>query len=258
MAAPPLSIYPLPAFSDNYIWLIQRGSDAVVVDPGDPAVVLRAIAERELTLRAILVTHHHHDHIGGVPALQNKFSLPVIGPADEHIPGCSQRVGDGDTVYIAGVDVSFTVLDVPGHTRGAVAFFGDHLLFSGDTLFAAGCGRLFEGTAEQMHASLSKLAALPADTAVYCGHEYTLNNLRFAAAVEPSNAAIAKRLEHTTTLQQQGLPSLPSTLAMERATNPFLRCDQAAVRAAAERRHGGPLLCANNVFAAIRSWKDQF
>jgi hydroxyacylglutathione hydrolase len=262
-----LLVVPVPAFADNYLWLVVRGRDALVVDPGDAAPIERALAERGLTLRAILLTHHHADHVGGVRALlaaRAGVPIPVYGPAHDGIEGVTRPLREGDRVDIDRPALCFDVLDVPGHTRGHIAYVArphenqPTLLFCGDTLFAAGCGRLFEGTAEQMHASLTKLAALPTETRVYCAHEYTLNNLRFARAVEPDSAALDRRIAEASALRERGEPTIPSTIALERATNPFLRADEANVRAAAERHESGAAASAVATFAALRRWKDTF
>lgn len=258
------AIIPLAAFSDNYIWAIREGVRAAVVDPGDAAPV-RAFLDRErIALSAILVTHHHGDHTGGIVDLLRDRAVPVIGPAREAIPGRTLAVGDGARVEVPGLGLMLDVLDIPGHTAGHVAFvgrdaaWGGPVLFCGDTLFAAGCGRLFEGTAGEMWRSLSALAALPDDTRVYCGHEYTLANLRFAAAVEPSNPAVAERAARERAKRDHGLPTLPSTIAEERRTNPFLRAREARVRAVAEAHAGRRLARDADVFAALRDWKNAF
>jgi hydroxyacylglutathione hydrolase len=255
-------IIPIPAFTDNYIWLLRHGSAAVAVDPGDATPVLAWLAREGLTLTAILATHHHGDHVGGVPALLARFPVPVFGPAHESIPGRTRGIREGDVVTVPGMPVTLTGIDIPGHTAGHIAYFGDvegeHTLFCGDTLFAAGCGRVFEGTPPQMWASLSKLAALPPATRVYCGHEYTLANLRFARAVEPDNADVAARERREQGKRDQGHPTLPSTIGAEHATNPFLRAPVATVRAAAERRAGHPLADDAATFAVLREWKNAF
>ena len=257
-----VTITPIPAFADNYIWTMCQERSAVVVDPGDAAPVLDYLAREGLTLTAILATHHHNDHVGGVPALVHKFSVPVFGPANESIPDRTRALREGDVVDVPGLPVSLRVLDIPGHTAGHIAYFGDvggePSLFCGDTLFAAGCGRLFEGTPQQMWTSLSALAALPEDTRVYCGHEYTLANLRFAQAVEPRNAALWDRQAREEAKRKQGLPTLPSTIALERATNPFLRAPVPEVRAAAEQHAGRPLSGDVETFATLRAWKNAF
>jgi hydroxyacylglutathione hydrolase len=228
-----------------------------VVDPGDAAPVARRLAERGLELADILVTHHHGDHIGGVADLVARTGARVHGPAGEPVGRLDTRLAEGDRVRVLGVD--FDVLDVPGHTRGHIAYHAPsmHALFCGDTLFACGCGRLFEGTAAQMTQSLAKLAALPGDTRVYCAHEYTLANIRFARTVEPGNERLARREAECRALREQGIPTVPSTIGLERETNPFLRCDVAAVRAAARARDP-QATSTTAVFAAIRTWKDGF
>ncbi len=253
-----LEVRGLPAFNDNYIWLIgSAGSRQVaVVDPGDADPVLEAVEREGLEPVAILVTHHHGDHTGGIDELCDRFRLPVYGPALERIPAITHPLGDGDSVQLAGLGLTFSVLATPGHTRGHLCYVGHGALFCGDTLFTAGCGRLFEGSAAQMHASLSRLAALPDDTRVYCAHEYTVANLRFAQVVEPANAAIQTRREEADRLRRQGLPTVPSTLQLEKQTNPFLRCAEPVVIAAAERFAGHPLGDGAAVFGAVRHWKD--
>ena len=221
-----LNLVALPAFTDNYIWMLHDGRDAVVVDPGDAAPVHAALDAQGLQLAAILVTHHHPDHVGGVDALRGRLRGPVYGPAHETIPAPFTPLEGGQSVTVLGQ--RFEVIDVPGHTAGHIAYVqadagAEPLLFCGDTLFSAGCGRLFEGTPAQMVASLAKLNALPAGTRVCCTHEYTLSNLRFAAAVEPANDALAAHTEACRTRREAGQPTLPSTLATERQINPFLR-----------------------------------
>ncbi len=236
----------------------NAGTHVVAVDPGDAAPVLEFLERQDLTLAAILCTHHHADHVGGVIELTRAHSVPVYGPANDAIKGVTDRVREGDTVTLPALGVSFRVLEIPGHTRDHIAYVNDELLFCGDTLFAAGCGRLFEGTPAQMHRSLSRLAALPEATQVYCGHEYTLANLRFALTVEPENRdAIAYR-EQAQALRARGEPTLPSTIGRERRVNPFLRASVPAVRDAVERQTGERLTDDVAVFAAIRRWKDSY
>ncbi len=255
-----LNVSPIPAFNDNYIWLLNLPDSiqAVVVDPGDAEPVLRALAEQELELAAILITHHHADHIGGVDELLLHYDVPVYGPAQESIPSLTHQLNDGDIIHIEALDTHFDVLFIPGHTSGHIAYYGDEKLFCGDTLFAAGCGRLFEGTAAQMHESLSRIASLPSDTQFYCAHEYTTANLNFARAVEPENQDIEMRINHVKQLRQENSPSVPASLATELKTNPFLRSDISSVKLAAENHVGRALNNPVDVFAAVRKWKDNF
>jgi len=254
------TIIPIPAFADNYIWLIHDGRHAAAVDPGDAAPVLAHLDAHGLTLTAILATHHHNDHVGGVRELLERFDVPVFGPANENIPGRTRALREGDAFDVPALGMTLSVLDIPGHTAGHVALFdaAAPLVFCGDTLFAAGCGRLFEGTPAQMWSSLSKLAALPGDTRVYCGHEYTLANLRFAQAVEPRSADLAARVARDGAVRARGEPTVPSTLADERATNPFVRAAVPSVRAAAEAHAGRPLPDPVESFAVLRQWKNEF
>lgn len=253
---------PLPAFSDNYIWMLHDAHAALVVDPGDAAPVLQALHGMGLSLQAILVTHHHGDHVGGVSALREATGAAVYGPAHEPMPEPLTRLGQGDAVSALGL--RFSVIDVPGHTAGHIAYYcaeadGAPLLFCGDTLFSGGCGRLFEGTPAQMQASLDALAALPDDTRVCCAHEYTLSNLKFARAVEPGNAALSEYITRCEALRQAGQPTLPSRMATERAINPFLRTRQASVAQAA--RGFDPRVDPHQpaaVLAALRQWKNEF
>lgn len=252
---------PVPALSDNYIWLVKEPSSQAVaiVDPGEAAPVLQAISDHGYEPAAILITHHHKDHVGGLAEVSERFpEAPVYGPADEHVAGVSHRVGDGGSIDIPALGVRFDVIETPGHTLGHISLHGGGVLLCGDTLFAGGCGRVFEGTHEQMAASLARLAALPGDTRCCCGHEYTLKNLEFARAVEPDNAALAEREQDATTLRQQGRPTVPFELAPELETNPFLRCDQPSVHTAAERHTGRSLVDAVEVFGALREWKNSF
>ena len=257
-----VTIEPITAFKDNYIWCIRAGGRAVVVDPGEAAPVLAALQAAGLRLTGILLTHHHADHIGGVAELVRTLgTVPVYGPADDRITEATVRVRDGDRLVLDALcddGLAFDVLEVPGHTSSHVAFHGHGTLFSGDTLFSVGCGRMFEGTPPQMSASLDRLAALPAETLVFCGHEYTAANIAFARAVEPDNAAIDEWARAVDALRNCGRPSLPSTLRTEVATNPFLRCAEPAVAAAAAAHAGRPLSGPVEVFAELRAWKNTF
>jgi hydroxyacylglutathione hydrolase len=254
-----MQLSALPAFSDNYIWLLHDGSDAVVVDPGDAGPVLTALDAQQLRLKGILVTHHHADHTGGVAALMPRLQGPVWGPAAEEMPVQVIPMREGDEAQVLGR--RFRVLEVPGHTAGHIAYVeqgsDEPLLFCGDTLFSAGCGRLFEGTPQQMHASLARLASLPDETRVCCAHEYTLSNLRFAHAVEPANDDVVRHRQWCEGERATGRPTLPSRISRERRINPFLRCDVPGVIAAA-RAHGARDDSGPAVFAALRRWKDQF
>jgi hydroxyacylglutathione hydrolase len=261
-----LSVLTVPAFEDNYLWLIHDGKHAAVVDPGDAAPILAALEAHRLKLGAILLTHHHADHVGGVPALLRHAKvpaqLPVFGPRHEAIPGITHPLAEGDAITVPDLQLDFRILDVPGHTRGHIAYYTAPTdarpgwLFCGDTLFAGGCGRLFEGTPEQMSNSLGKLAALPDETQVFCAHEYTLSNLRFAREIEPHNAELLLRIDRETDKRDHDLPTVPSTIGLEKSTNPFLRCREPAVvervMSAGRTASSDPVA----VFAALREWKN--
>jgi hydroxyacylglutathione hydrolase len=256
-----LTVTPINAFTDNYIWCLHRtgNSDAIVVDPGDGEVVLRALDQQGLQLAGVLITHHHFDHTGGLERLLEHRQVPVYGPQNPAISLVSERLCAGACVTVLGVE--FEVIEVPGHTLDHIAFYaaGDTpLLFCGDTLFAGGCGRLFEGDASTMYHSLSRLASLPADTLVYCAHEYTLANLAFAAAVEPDNAQLQARIIRDSASREQNVPTVPSALALELATNPFLRSDQPALATHMKDRASIDPTDPIAVFAAVRGWKDNF
>jgi hydroxyacylglutathione hydrolase len=256
-----ISVRPVRAFSDNYIWVIESpvaSAQAVAVDPGEAAPVIAALERLGLSLAAILLTHHHPDHIGGVPTLLRHRPVPVIGPNDARIADRTITLSDGERCELPDLGLSFEILEVPGHTLSHIAFWGHGALFCGDTLFSAGCGRMFEGTPKQMLASLNRLRDLPPETKVFCGHEYTAANLRFALTVEPTNEAALEYQQIVGRTLAAGNPSLPSNLSLEIQVNPFLRCDKPSVRAAAETRAGKTLEAPSDVFAVLRAWKDQF
>ncbi len=254
-----MKLIALPAFTDNYIWMLHDGQHAIVVDPGDGAPVLHALASMQLTLVGILVTHHHHDHTAGLQSLRSVLKGPVWGPARETITGPYTPVGEGDRFELLGE--VWNVMDIPGHTAGHVAYFsetdGEPIVFCGDTLFSGGCGRLFEGTPAQMHQSLQRLAALPSNTRVCCGHEYTLANLAFAQAVEPENPDVAMHLTWCQRAREQQAPTLPSSIGRELSINPFLRVHVAGVMDQA-LQHGALSREGVQVFAALRQWKNTF
>ncbi len=255
-----LRIIPIPAFDDNYIWLLRPANTdtAVVVDPGDEEPVLGYLQREGLRLQAVLLTHKHGDHTGGVRELVDAYpSIEVFGPANEKIPVVTKRVSDGDEPEIEGLGLQLRVMEVPGHTEGHVAYCGDGFLFCGDTLFTCGCGRVFSGTHEQLYASLQRITALPPQTLIYCAHEYTLDNIGFAKWVEPDNPALLQRGREAMATRERDEPTVPSTLQLELETNPFLRSGEPAVIAAAERYAGGGLASGVEVFKAIRNWKDR-
>ena len=251
-----LQVITIPAFEDNYLWLLVHGNYAAVIDPGDAHPILRYLDQHQLTLCAILCTHHHSDHVGGNRELLARFPVPVYGPAHESIPGRTQAVVEDDCVKLPELELEFRVIDVPGHTAGHVAYYGAERLFCGDTIFACGCGRLFEGTPQAMYQSLSKLAQLPDDTQVYCAHEYTLDNIRFAKVVEPSNPDLLAREQHDRATRAQHQPTVPSRLGLEKRTNPFLRSHAPSIIQAAQEYSGKELSEPWQVFAIVRAWKD--
>lgn len=250
-----LQIIPIPAFQDNYIWLIHNGTRALVVDPGDAIPVIAALNQLKLNLSAILVTHHHHDHIGGVRTLLEDYPNTLIyAPRHEQYDFPHHAVSEPDTVNLPEFDLAFSIIDLPGHTLGHIAYYMPDILFCGDTLFGAGCGRLFEGTPEQMYHSLQKLGQLPANTKIYCTHEYTLHNINFALSLEPNNAALIQRKLDTEKIRAALQPSLPSTLSLEFATNPFLRCDSNEISEHLELQNQPPL----EVFRRMREMRNHY
>jgi hydroxyacylglutathione hydrolase len=253
-------ITPIPAFNDNYIWLITRTDQpyGVIVDPGDATPVIAVLQKTNIIPIALLITHHHWDHSGGIPALTAQYAMQVYGSEQATTQGLTMLVNDGETIDLPNMGLSFEVISIPGHTLDHLAYYGHGMLFCGDTLFSAGCGRLFEGTAAQMYQSLSRLAQLPEDTKIYCGHEYTLANLRFAQTVEPENPMIIEHIKTASALRSQSLPTLPSTIGVEKQINPFLRCQESVVIAAAEKKAGHTLTSPVDVFQTLRGWKDNY
>lgn len=254
------NVLHVPAFEDNYIWLIQGNDPAriAIIDPGDAAPVIERLERDALTPAAILCTHHHGDHVGGVETLVERYGIPVYGPANEPIPARTCALTGGERIEIPGLGLTFAVLPVPGHTRGHIAYYGEDALFCGDTLFSAGCGRLFEGTAAQLFVSLASLHNLPDDTRVYCAHEYTAFGLRFTLAIEPDNRVAREHAARVSALRREHAPSLPSTIRLEKHINAFLRTGITQVRAAAERYAGRELDTELEVFTVLRGWRDVF
>lgn len=259
-----LEVRPIKAFHDNYLWLFRQPGSSVcgIVDPGDAEPVLRHLRDNELELAVIIITHHHADHTGGIKRLLQDFDVPVYGPESPNIPSISHPLAEGDQVEILGQ--AFRILEIPGHTLDHIAYFAEgdagqgSILFCGDTLFAGGCGRVFEGTHSMMRKSLQKLAVLDPDTQVYCAHEYTMANLAFASAVSPDNALLAQRIQREQGKRDQSLPTVPTSIGLELATNPFLRCHEDELAEAASQHVGKPVSEPDEVFATIRSWKDSF
>ncbi len=260
-----VSVLHTEAFEDNYIWLIVVDSSnaseprpVIIIDPGDAEPVFEKITQENLKPVAVFCTHHHWDHVNGADDLAKRYSIPVYGPASENIPAVTRPLEGGDSVNEPATGLAFKVISIPGHTSGHIAFYGHGMLFCGDTLFSGGCGRLFEGTPKQMLTSLTKLAALPDDTKVFCGHEYTADNLRFAATIEPENDDIKRYAESVNILRQEGKATLPSTISLEKSINPFLRTGTAAIKHAAENHSSTKLADEVAVFAEVRQWKDNY
>lgn len=253
-----LKITALPALKDNYIWLIRNNGDryAIIVDPGEAGPVQKALDAGNLQPVAILITHHHYDHVDGIRELVINYGIPVYGPKNEPIPELTHPVGEKDHACLEAVGADFQVLEIPGHTAGHIGYYGHGLLFCGDTLFTAGCGKVFDGTAQQLFHSLQRIMALPDETLIYCAHEYTEENLLFARMVEPENSAIIQRLKKTRRIRSTGAPTIPSTLAEEKLTNPFLRCDREGVITATKQFAGHALNNTEEVFIALRHWRD--
>ncbi len=257
-----LEIMPIPAFDDNYIWMLRNSGNrrVVVVDPGDARPVMQILKARQLELSGVLITHKHGDHVGGLEVLCQRFpGVPVYGPTHEPVPLLTHRLQEGDELALEEPAVRFRILELPGHTEGHLGYYASEpgVLFCGDTLFAAGCGRVFSGTHEQLHQSLQRIAALPGETLLYCAHEYTLDNLGFAQWVEPQSEPLAARLEADRASRKAGRPTVPSRLDRELATNPFLRTEAPQVVAAAEGYAGKRLESPAEVFRALRTWKDR-
>ncbi len=253
-----IQISPIPAFQDNYIWVIHNQLFAAVVDPGDATPALEYLASKKLQLIAILITHHHADHVGGITDMISQFNVPVYGPKHETIPAMTHPLQEGGTVHLKQLSMRLNVFDIPGHTAGHIAYYDRNALFCGDTLFSSGCGRIMEGTPQQMYQSLQKLVNLPDQTKVYCTHEYTLNNLKFSRIVEPNNTALEKFEENSKKLRTQKIPTLPSSIGQEKSINPFLRCDQPQVRQQVSTHTNSTLAGPLQVFTALREWKDNF
>jgi hydroxyacylglutathione hydrolase len=253
----PLNIEPIPAFETNYIWALHDGTRCALVDPGSSPEALAFLQDHGLTLCALILTHHHHDHIGGVDDILRHHPVPTWGPKDVRIPQVTHPVGEGDRAHVPELGLEFSVLETPGHTTTHIMYYNDDILLAGDTLFSIGCGRLFEGTPEQMQHSLDKLRPLPDSTLVYCAHEYTTDNCRFARQVEPDNPTLTARQDQATKLRAENQVTIPSTLAEERAANPFLRTREPAVIEAANNREPGTGKSPEAVFGVIRRWKDK-
>jgi len=255
-----MKVEAIRILKDNYVWTLidDATQNAIIIDPGDAQPVMDYLQQHHLSLSAILVTHHHWDHTNGIASIVREFNVPVYGSANENMHELTHPLTEKTLLQIREFPFDIKILEIPGHTAGHIAYYLPGKLFCGDTLFAAGCGRLFEGTAAEMSASLQKILSLPDETEIYCAHEYTLDNLRFAQLVEPDNQAIVERTQHVAALRNQHLPSLPSTLQEEKATNPFLRCDIPAVKASVEKHAGRKLNDMVEVFGELRKWKDAF
>ncbi|WP_292993850.1 hydroxyacylglutathione hydrolase [Nitrosomonas sp.] len=256
-----LNVHPIHAFSDNYIWVIHNQTHAAVIDPGIASPVIEYLLSKKLQLSAILITHHHHDHTGGNTELLQSFDVPVYGPHNESIATVSHPLREGDQVNLEKMSLNLMIIDTPGHTRGHIAYYGSNpfnMVFCGDTLFACGCGRVFEGTAQQMYQSLQKLSQLPSDTLIFCTHEYTLGNIQFAKVVDPKNAKLIEFEIAAQELRNRNIPTIPTTLILERKINPFIRCDQREIIASAQNYSEKSLPGPIEVFTVLREWKNNF
>ena len=253
-------ILAIPALNDNYIWTIVhlKKQSAIIIDPGAANPILDMLAQQDLTLTAILITHHHWDHTQGILGILEKYLVPVYGPAEDMIPFCDHPINGGDHLILSSLGLTFNILAIPGHTLGHIAYYGHQWVFTGDTLFSGGCGRIFEGSPDQLYRSLLKLTALPSNTQIYCGHEYTEKNLEFAQMVNPNNHKLKKRIAEIQQQINQNLPTLPSTLQLELDTNPFLRCHEKDIQQSLEEHYGYPFANTIAVFKALRQWKDEF
>ena len=256
----PHDIIAIPALHDNYIWMITHpeAQQAIIFDPGEAAPVLQILDDYHLHLTAILITHHHWDHTNGIEAIIDKHKVPVYAPSKDNVKYADHPLKGGDHIEIPSVQLSFDILDIPGHTNGHIAYLGDQWVLTGDTLFTGGCGRIFEGTPDQLYHSLQQLAKLAPTKRIYCGHEYTASNLRFALAVEPNNLKLKERIRETDKLRTRGMPTVPSTIGLELQTNPFLRCHLESVSEAVKAYCKQPSADTVAVFAALRRWKDEF
>ncbi len=256
-----LNVHPIPVFRDNYIWVIHNQAHAAVIDPGIASPVIEYLRSNKLQLSAILITHHHDDHTGGNSELLQSYDVPVYGPRNESIATVSHPLREGDQVNLEAISLNLMVLDTPGHTRGHIAYYGSNpfnMVFCGDTLFACGCGRVFEGTVQQMYQSLQKLSQLPDDTLIFCTHEYTLGNIQFAKAADPENARLIEFEIAAQELRNRNIPTIPTTLTLEKKINPFIRCEQGGIINSTQNYSGKSLSSPIEIFTVLREWKNNF
>lgn len=265
MTSSNINVNAISSFTDNYIWAISNTTSSCIalVDPGDANVCIDYLEQNKLILNNILITHHHSDHVGGIPQLlsycqQKCWPVTVYGPANENIPHCDIKLVEHDIITLEPQGITFKIIALPGHTSGHIAYVNDDILFCGDTLFSAGCGRLFEGTAEQMYQSLNKLSALPEKTNVYCAHEYTAANINFALTVDPENIELINYFNHVSDLRSKNMPTIPTNIGLEKQINPFLRCDENALKMSAEDYSNQSVDLGIATFAVIRQWKNVF